>query len=183
MHTSLAALLCNFHFSQEKENAIYSSASPHSCLLIETPRTSCDDLTGRNEVDVLILGATGSGKSTVVKRIHSTLRRKGVTEFEYYRERLINDMIESMKTIIKEKAGEGGAMPLDLSSSISLADAELSILTLPTNLLHFLIQPTPSLPFKLEDVSQALCMLWNVPAVRRLGSLLEAQGSVVPNAN
>ena len=151
---------------------------------MKTPNTgaSSDNLMG-GEVDMLILGATGSGKTTLVKRMHATVRQKSITEFEYYRERLISDMIALMKMIIKEKAGEDIASPSDDSRFVSLADAELSILTLPTNLLHSLIQPGVLVPFKLEDVSQALCMLWGETTVRRALHRLEAQGNVVPNAS
>ncbi|KAF8519189.1 guanine nucleotide binding protein, alpha subunit [Gautieria morchelliformis] len=131
---------------------------------------------------MLILGAPRAGKSTLLKRIHDAVNQQDITGSEYYRERVINDVVHSMKAIIKAREAEELAMPSDLPHSISLADAELTIMKLPANLLHVLIHWGASLPFKMEDVSRAICILWNTPAIRRLVRRLEARRSLMPNA-
>jgi hypothetical protein len=184
VHTRLITLLSKFH-NTERQGSDASGSALSRFLENQTLETPWDHYQRKpaDEIDMLILGAPKAGKSTLLRRIQAAVNPQDGTGSEYYRERMIDHVVDSMKTIIRAREAEEVTMPSELPNSISpLVDAELTILALPANLLHVLIHWGPSFPFKMEDASRAICTLWSNPAIRRIVPRLQARRSLKPNA-
>jgi hypothetical protein len=120
---------------------------------------------------VLVLGAAGVGKSTLVKQMKATKAK--CNDATSYRDIIIGNVIASMKNILLDQKDMGGATPLDLSHSLLLMEAKQLILALPAD------WPPPLAHYE-DEVHRAICTLWRDPTVRDF--VHRARGDLLPEA-
>ncbi|KAF8584896.1 hypothetical protein K439DRAFT_1410626 [Ramaria rubella] len=179
-HAQFITLLAYLRASERRDGRIEGDALSSTS---SQDREITQDHVDR-EFTILILGVTGTVKSSLLKHIQNILREQGSRDLKYYRESVISHVIDTMKMVIREKEAEEVVTPLDMSHSNLLADAQLSVMTLSSRVLHLLIHRNTSLlTFKLEEARRAICTLCSTPSVQQIVHQLAHKGGHVYNVD